>query len=296
MAAVLSCAFVHPCSGSEWQLTEDPGNCYAPEWCENGQITFSSDRYGAAADIWGMDEAGEATNSWRITQNPANYDYEPCWNSACTHTYFSGGTGGDRNIYYINASGSPYQPILVSLTEGDSEAPHATAGGVVFHSNRAGNDDIMWMPPGGESASTYLTTNVAEDRFPCLSPNDSLVAFASNRSGNWDIWLMHAAGESRGVWQLTDDPADESDPEFSPAGNLVAFHRDGAGLMCIDVVTRIEHQITSNPTDTQPCWKPDGTELAFVRQSGDFHIWATDNVPDSAVQSVTWGCIKALYR
>lgn len=167
----------------------------------------------------------------------------------------------------------------------------------MFHSDRAGNDDIMWMELGGESVSTYLTTDPAGDRFPNWSASDTLIAFASDRSGNWDIWLMSESGESGGLWQLTSDPADETQPAFNPGGDLVAFHRSGVGIVAIDVATRLEYQITSNVTDIEPCWSPDGMEIAFARESsGDYHIWVTNNVPDTPVEELSWGRMKALFR
>ena len=287
-----------PAAGSETMLTETPGDCRSPAWCSSGYLAFSSDRYGLS-DIWGMDEAGEATNTWRITQNPANTDLEPTWNAGCSHVYFSGSTGGGYRLYYISWVGSPAQPIAVSLGTGNDRAPDhsSTAAAVVFHSDRSGNDDIMWMPEGGESSSTYLTTNAAEDRDPSWSPDGSLVVFASDRSGNWDIWLMDASGEARGVWQLTDNPVDETCPAFNPFGDLVAFHRDGVGIVAIDVTTRLEYQISTDASDTEPCWSPTGMEIAFARDvAGEYHIWTSDNVPDTAVEEMTWGRVKALYR
>ena len=69
------------------------------------------------------------------------------------------------------------------------------------------------------------------------------------------------------------------------------------GIVAIDVVTRLEYQITSNATDTEPCWSPAGMEIAFARESaGDYLIWVTNNVPDTAVENLSWGRMKALYR
>ena len=89
----------------------------------------------------------------------------------------------------------------------------------------------------------------------------------------------------------------ETQPAFNPTGDLVAFHRSGVGIMVIDVTTRLEYQITTNATDTEPCWSPNGMEIAFARESsGDYHIWVTNNVPDTPVEGLSWGRMKALFR
>jgi len=298
VAIILSGLAVASSHGSETQLTEAPGDCRSPAWCSGSDISFSSDRYGLS-DVWCMNEAGETVNSWRVTQSPANTDYEPTWNAGCSHVYFSGSTGGDYRLYYISSVGSPAQPIPVSLAQGNNRAPdHSQTGaGVVFYSDRSGNNDIMWMPEGGEGSSTYLTTDVADDRDPSWAPSDTLIAFASDRSGNWDIWLMHVSGESHGLWQLTSNGADETQPAFNPGGDLVAFHRSGVGIVAADVASRLEYQITTNATDTEPCWSPTGMEIAFARESaGEYHVWMTNNVPDTAVEQTTWGRLKALHR
>jgi Tol biopolymer transport system component len=299
MALILTLACGLSAAG-EMQLTDPGADCHSPAWCSSGYITFASDRSGSY-DIWVMYEGGESVDSWRATQTPANIDLDPAWNAACTHLHFSASMGGGSYyLYYVSDNGPPPDTtILLSLELGNNYAPHATADGVVFYADRAGNNDVMWKPTGSEVSSTYLTTNPADDRDPCLSPDNSLVTFASDRSGNWDIWVMDASGESGGVWQLTHGEEDETHPVFSPDGQKVLFHRDGVGLAVVELATRSVHQVTSDPSDTEPCWKPDGTMIAFVRNTmGEDQIWSTDSIPETAVDGseMSWGVLKALYR
>ena len=65
---------------------------------------------------------------------------------------------------------------------------------------------------------------------PALSPDGGGVAYVSTfRSGrsDYDIWVQQVAG---GVpLRLTDDPADDVTPDFSPDGSQIAFRSERGG-------------------------------------------------------------------
>jgi hypothetical protein len=75
-----------------------------------------------------------------------------------------------------------------------------------------------------------------------------------------------------GDWQrLTDGPADDSDPAWSPIGSEIAF--DGSrGLFNGDIYlvtadgTGMANLTDSLPLDSNPSWSPDGREIAFMRK------------------------------
>ena len=67
--------------------------------------------------------------------------------------------------------------------------------------------------------------------------NTPRLAFHSNRDGNWNIYVMNADGT--GQTRLTDDPAADSWPSWSPDGRRIAF---------------ISPRDDPDPEDDDPIW------------------------------------------
>ena len=145
-----------------------------------------------------------------------------------------------------------------------------------------------------------LTIGTALDRQPAYSPDGQLVIFTSNRTGNLDLWTVDTAnGHLR---QLTDDPARDWDPAFTPDGRVLFSSNRGGHfeIWMADADGSNLHQVSQdgahamNPTITPDArwivyssssaeklgiWRvrPDGSEAAPV-QRGD---WAAPEVsPD----------------
>ena len=59
---------------------------------------------------------------------------------------------------------------------------------------------------------------------PCMSPDGSVIIFSSPRTGSGDIYQIDRDGSN--CRRLTDNPAFETDPIFSPDGLTIAFTRE----------------------------------------------------------------------
>ena len=86
----------------------------------------------------------------------------------------------------------------------------------------------------------------------------SKIAFVSIRDGNDEIYVMNANGSD--VTRLTNDPASDGGPAWSPDGLKIAFssNRDGSYEIYImntdgSNVTRLTNYPES---DTMPAWGP----------------------------------------
>ncbi|MYB75851.1 MAG: VWA domain-containing protein [Chloroflexi bacterium] len=94
------------------------------------------------------------------------------------------------------------------------------------------------------------------------------IAFASLRDENWEIYVMNADGS--GQKRLTDDPANDVAPHWSPDARRIAFASNRAGNFDIYVMNADGSevaQLTDDPGDDfAPRWSPDGRKLAFYSE------------------------------
>ena len=112
----------------------------------------------------------------------------------------------------------------------------------------------------------------AEAAFPGVNGK---IAFISSRDGNNEIYIMDGDGSNQ--TRLTNNPADENAPAWSPDGSKIAFasSRDGNyEIYAMDADASNVVRLTNNlDIDFTPAWSPDGSKIAFHRnRAGDFEI------------------------
>ncbi|MFH1171883.1 MAG: hypothetical protein V1778_05105 [bacterium] len=121
--------------------------------------------------------------------------------------------------------------------------------------------------------SVQLIDNPAFD--PDINPDGDIV-FHSSRGGNLNIWMLRS-GETEPI-QLTDSPADEVEPAWSPDGRRIAYQSGADGCQDVWIMNADgshQRQLTHFPgRDRHPTWSPDGRRIAFVSErSGRDEIW-----------------------
>ncbi|UCF10697.1 MAG: PD40 domain-containing protein, partial [Candidatus Bipolaricaulota bacterium] len=93
------------------------------------------------------------------------------------------------------------------------------------------------------------------------------ILFVSERDGNAEIYVMNADGTAQ--TRITDDPAEDRDPSWSPDRTRFAFASDRGGnfdLYTMDVDGTDLVQLTDTDEDEAwPVWSPDGSAVAFIR-------------------------------
>jgi Tol biopolymer transport system component len=138
----------------------------------------------------------------------------------------------------------------------------AIAGGVWW----IGRDAPTSASPAAASAPvdrplSRLTFDPGLQSDATFSPDGRSIAYASNRAGNSDIWVQSLdGGQPR---QLTNSPAAETQPAWSPDGTRIVFKSDDGtgGLFRIPAHGGPATQLTS--FGMLPVWSADGTEILF---------------------------------
>ena len=96
--------------------------------------------------------------------------------------------------------------------------------------------------------------------------NTGRIVFTSYRDGNFEIYVMDADGGNQD--NLTDHPAYDGQPDWSPDGTKIVFvsSRDGAGsqIYVMDADGKSPIRLTDGPgSKSDPDWSPDGRKIAF---------------------------------
>lgn len=120
---------------------------------------------------------------------------------------------------------------------------------------------------GGSSELVSAQASLVRSQQPsALTAGPGKIAFASDRDGNFEVYLMDADGG--GQQRLTENPAEDYSPAWSPDGKRLAFvsTRDGnAEVYVMNADGTGQTRLTNNTaSDLRPAWSPDGTRIAFV--------------------------------
>ena len=205
------------------------------------RITFMSTRSDNNGEIFLMNSDGKRVR--RLTKH-LKYDAVPAWSPdgrKIAYTSFRGEPEPHGEIYVMNPNGT--NPInLTQSPEIRESSPSWSPDGKqityqswgIFNANGFFQSDIWVMDADGANPRN-LTNHIASARSPDWSPDGMRIAFSSDRDKAWefdtwdnqDVYVMNADGTN--PINLTNHPARDGGPDWSPDGMRIAFstNRDG---------------------------------------------------------------------
>ena len=155
---------------------------------------------------------------------------------------------------------SPGRPTRTGILAAAAAVVLLSAVGALFWLSRP------VQAPAAAFETVPLTFDSGLTSAPTLPADGSLMAYASDRedSGGMDIWVQQISGGK--PLRLTDHPADDWFPSFSPDGSQIAFRseRDGGGIYVIDALGAGGEPRLIAEKGLLPRYSPDGRLIAYV--------------------------------
>jgi TolB protein len=194
----------------------------------------------------------------------------------------------------------PQTMPLTRLTAGEwddiTPAIHPDGHTIAFSSNRDGYWDLYlldlidggvrrltntpeydaapsWSPDGQWLVfETYLTETLAPDSGSGATATPQLTPTTPPKRESLELYILHLDSQSKTkeIIRLTNDPAADFSPSWSPSGRSIAFVSNRSGddeiwLADLDLIDDRFQNLSQNPhtQDRYPVWSPDGNLLLW---------------------------------
>jgi dipeptidyl aminopeptidase/acylaminoacyl peptidase len=133
---------------------------------------------------------------------------------------------GDDIAVLPAAGGSP-----VVITGGPDTDAHPTwspdGSTIAFQSDRGGKADL-WSIPAAGGTPVQLTSDLNLESDPAWSRDGAWIAFGANPLGFGEIYGLAVGGAGpAAAYRVTSTAGDAREPAWSPAGDQLAFSRNG---------------------------------------------------------------------
>lgn len=277
--------------GAPRQLTHSGGSIRGVTWTPDGQTLLYSRSADNGAWLWRLHafNGGEAERLDFAGPDTAWPTVAPKGNRL---VYRSG--EHDYDIWRIDVGEMPKESLF---RERWAIHPRFSYDGrrLTFSSRREGGARAIWISnaDGTKARRLPIALDGTED-YPCWSPDGRSIAFnASGPSGDRDVFVVDITGTN--LRQVSNDPADDQQPNWSPDGQWIYFQSNRSGrweVMRVPPSGGEAVQVT-NDGGYRPILSPDGRMLYYLKPrigaTVPLCVRPTEGGPERQVlESVQW--------
>lgn len=145
----------------------------------------------------------------------------------------------------------------------------------------AGGD--LWVMDTELREPRQITRTPEEERSPAFAPDGRSILFVSDSGGQSDIWRAVRSDSKKYWWQndrfvlarITNDPECESNLQWSPLGDAVAFVKGLGDLWVMNAEGKNPRRILAHWEAPSYDWSPDGKWITYASYDTDFNrdVW-----------------------
>ncbi len=269
------------------RLTNNPAwESFATFSPDMTQISFNSDRENEKNNVYIMNLDGSGKTVSLPAGNYSNFVGTGVWSPDGTKIAYSSDRNGNEDIFIINAEIEKPALVAIDAKADISQLLQSRDGTFGVYVAQLEKDQFEIRKYYFQTKTSSVIQKLQNDTGISLSSDGNSIAFQGKVDTNTEIVVSNIDGSNKRT--LTNNPAIDANPVFSPDGSQIAFvtnRGDNRGLfdlyqMNADGSNQRPIAANNGGTNFSPAWSSDGKEIYFANdkedgRNGNFEIFKT---------------------